>query len=173
MGGCCCCSSRGSETDRAPVHIYRQQNQEEHEPLSSAYDGSSPASAIVAVDTNLDTSTPDTYRAPPAPLPYDVSLPVPENPDLEKSDLKSKTDDQQEESLEVDEFKSCEKCVAEDKPDEEDVCPICLEEYDAENPRSLTKCEHHFHLCCILEWMERSDTCPVCDQITLIDDMYE
>ncbi|KAL5200916.1 hypothetical protein ABZP36_035270 [Zizania latifolia] len=46
------------------------QNQEEHEPLSSAYDGSSPASVIVAVDTNLDTSTPDTYRAPP----YDVFL---------------------------------------------------------------------------------------------------
>lgn len=60
--------------------VQRQQNQEEHEPLSSAYDGSSPASAIVAVDTNLDTSTSDTYRAPPAPLPYDVSLPVPENP---------------------------------------------------------------------------------------------
>lgn len=48
--------------------------------MSSAFDGSSPASAIVAVDTNLDTSTPDTYRAPPAPLPYDVSLPVTENP---------------------------------------------------------------------------------------------
>jgi hypothetical protein len=60
--------------------IQRQQNLEEHEPLSSAFDGSSPASAIVAVDTNLDTSTPDTYRAPPAPLPYDVVLAVPDNP---------------------------------------------------------------------------------------------
>uniref|UniRef100_R7W8U5 Uncharacterized protein n=1 Tax=Aegilops tauschii TaxID=37682 RepID=R7W8U5_AEGTA len=68
------------------------------------------ASAIVAVDTNLDTSTPDTYRAPPAPLPYDVSLPVTENPDLEKSDIKSKTDDQQE-SLKVDEYESCEKGI--------------------------------------------------------------
>jgi hypothetical protein len=46
-----------------------QQNLEEHETLSSAFDGSSPASAIVAVDINPDTSTPDTYRAPPAPLP--------------------------------------------------------------------------------------------------------
>lgn len=144
--------------------------------MSSAFDGSSPASAIVAVDTNLDTSTPDTYRAPPAPLPYDVSLPVTENPDscadLEKSDIKSKTDDQQE-SLKVDEYESCEKGVSEDKAEEEDVCPICLEEYDEENPRSITKCEHHFHLCCILEWMERSETCPVCDQVTLIDEMYE
>uniref|UniRef100_A0A453J507 RING-type E3 ubiquitin transferase n=1 Tax=Aegilops tauschii subsp. strangulata TaxID=200361 RepID=A0A453J507_AEGTS len=106
-------------------------NVEEHEPLSSAFDGSSPASAIVAVDTNLDTSTPDTYRAPPAPLPYDVSLPVTENPvscaDLEKSDIKSKTDDQQE-SLKVDEYESCAKGAPEDKIEEEDVCPICLEE---------------------------------------------
>uniref|UniRef100_A0A452ZRS4 RING-type E3 ubiquitin transferase n=1 Tax=Aegilops tauschii subsp. strangulata TaxID=200361 RepID=A0A452ZRS4_AEGTS len=101
-------------------------SKEEHEPLSSAFDGSSPASAIVAVDTNLDTSTPDTYRAPPAPLPYDVSLPVTENPDLEKSDIKSKTDDQQE-SLKVDEYESCEKGAPEDKIEEEDVCPICLE----------------------------------------------
>uniref|UniRef100_A0A0A9CZU4 RING-type E3 ubiquitin transferase n=1 Tax=Arundo donax TaxID=35708 RepID=A0A0A9CZU4_ARUDO len=46
-------------------------------------------------------------------------------------------------------------------------------EYDDENPRSTTKCDHHFHLCCILEWMERSDTCPVCDQITLVDEMFE
>ncbi|KAM0867540.1 hypothetical protein ACQ4PT_041926 [Festuca glaucescens] len=163
MGGCCCFSSGRSDVDRAPVHIYHQQNQEEHEPLSSAFEGSSPASAIVAVDTNLDTSTPDTYRAPPAPLPYDVSLP--ENSDLEKSDIKSKTDDQQE-SLKVDEYESCEKGVPEDKIEEEDVCPICLEEYDEENPRSITKCEHHFHLCCILEWMERSETCPVCDQVS-------
>uniref|UniRef100_A0A0E0M5F8 RING-type E3 ubiquitin transferase n=1 Tax=Oryza punctata TaxID=4537 RepID=A0A0E0M5F8_ORYPU len=116
----------------------------------------------------------------------------------------------------MDENESLQKCVSEDKPDEEDVCPICLEgsvslehriicfqfgriliklcllgwcsrmfycsyfptlacliEYDEENPRSMTKCEHHFHLCCILEWMERSETCPVCDQITMIDAMYE
>lgn len=50
--------------------------------------------------------------------------------DLEKPDTKSKTDDQQEsindqESLKVDE--SCKKGVTEDKADEEDVCPICLE----------------------------------------------
>jgi hypothetical protein len=49
---------------------------------------------------------------------------------LEKLDIKSKTDDQQEsmnnqESLKVDE--SCKKGVLEDNPDEEDVCPICLE----------------------------------------------
>uniref|UniRef100_A0A2P2INM4 RING-type E3 ubiquitin transferase n=1 Tax=Rhizophora mucronata TaxID=61149 RepID=A0A2P2INM4_RHIMU len=52
---------------------------------------------------------------------------------------------------------------------EEEVCPTCLEEYDAENPKITTKCEHHFHLACILEWKERSDTCPVCDQEMIIE----
>ncbi|KAK8476455.1 hypothetical protein V6N11_001687, partial [Hibiscus sabdariffa] len=55
------------------------------------------------------------------------------------------------------------------KGEEEDVCPTCLEEYDAENPKIITKCEHHFHLACILEWMERSDTCPVCDKEMMFD----
>lgn len=48
--------------------------------------------------------------------------------------------------------------------DDEDNCPICLEEYDKENPRVDTLCEHHYHFCCILEWMERSDNCPMCDK---------
>ncbi|KAJ3678223.1 hypothetical protein LUZ60_002026 [Juncus effusus] len=48
--------------------------------------------------------------------------------------------------------------------DEEDVCPTCLEEYTAENPKIITKCSHHFHLGCIYEWMERSDNCPICGQ---------
>ncbi|OIW05429.1 hypothetical protein TanjilG_23255 [Lupinus angustifolius] len=46
--------------------------------------------------------------------------------------------------------------------EEEDVCPTCLEEYTEENPMIVTKCSHHFHLGCIYEWMERSETCPVC-----------
>uniref|UniRef100_A0A0E0EVW3 RING-type E3 ubiquitin transferase n=1 Tax=Oryza meridionalis TaxID=40149 RepID=A0A0E0EVW3_9ORYZ len=131
-----------------------------------------PASTIVAIDKNLDTSTPDTYRAPPTPLPYDVGLVLKDNPDLEKTGIKRKIHEHKE-SLMMDDNESLQKCVSEDKPDEEDVCPICLEEYDEENPRSMTKCEHHFHLCCILEWMERSETCPVCDQITMINAMYE
>ncbi|XP_006661624.1 probable E3 ubiquitin-protein ligase RHB1A [Oryza brachyantha] len=156
MGGCCCSSTRSASVG-APVYIYHQQN---------------PATAIVAVDKNLDTSTPDTYRAPPAPLPYDVGLILADNPDLEKSGIKRKINDHQQ-PLMMDENESLKKCLSEDKPDEEDVCPICLEEYDEENPSSITKCQHHFHLCCILDWMERSETCPVCDQITSIDSMYE
>ncbi|XP_020586263.1 E3 ubiquitin-protein ligase At3g02290-like isoform X2 [Phalaenopsis equestris] len=46
--------------------------------------------------------------------------------------------------------------------EDEDVCPTCLEEYNPENPKIKTKCSHHFHLSCIYEWMERSDSCPIC-----------
>ncbi|KAL0709566.1 hypothetical protein Bca4012_016544 [Brassica carinata] len=49
--------------------------------------------------------------------------------------------------------------------DDEDVCPTCLEEYTAENPKIVTKCSHHYHLSCIYEWMERSQDCPVCGKV--------
>lgn len=57
------------------------------------------------------------------------------------------------------------------------LCPICLwmyilhwtsfaAEYTPENPKIVTKCLHHFHLGCIYEWMERSESCPVCGKVT-------
>ncbi|EXB77650.1 E3 ubiquitin-protein ligase [Morus notabilis] len=49
--------------------------------------------------------------------------------------------------------------------EDEDVCPTCLEEYTPENPKIMTKCSHHFHLACIYEWMERSESCPVCGKV--------
>uniref|UniRef100_A0A0E0D3K1 RING-type E3 ubiquitin transferase n=1 Tax=Oryza meridionalis TaxID=40149 RepID=A0A0E0D3K1_9ORYZ len=51
--------------------------------------------------------------------------------------------------------------------DFEDDCPICLEEYDYENPKMTLQCNHNFHLCCIYEWMERSQACPVCSKVML------
>ncbi|XP_042434488.1 E3 ubiquitin-protein ligase At3g02290-like isoform X2 [Zingiber officinale] len=51
--------------------------------------------------------------------------------------------------------------------DVEDSCPICLEDYTIENPRSTLQCAHQFHLCCIYEWMERSHACPFCSKIML------
>ncbi|CAI9109901.1 OLC1v1009827C4 [Oldenlandia corymbosa var. corymbosa] len=54
--------------------------------------------------------------------------------------------------------------------DDEDVCPTCLEEYTTENPKIVTKCSHHFHLGCIYEWMERSDSCPVCGKVMAFDE---
>ncbi|XP_057968379.1 E3 ubiquitin-protein ligase At3g02290-like [Malania oleifera] len=54
--------------------------------------------------------------------------------------------------------------------EDEDVCPTCLEEYSPENPKIITKCTHHFHLACIYEWMERSESCPVCGKVMVFDE---
>ncbi|XP_077222443.1 E3 ubiquitin-protein ligase At3g02290-like isoform X2 [Tasmannia lanceolata] len=54
--------------------------------------------------------------------------------------------------------------------EDEDVCPTCLEEYTSENPKIMTQCSHHFHLGCIYEWMERSDSCPVCGMVMVFEE---
>ncbi|KAK9915088.1 hypothetical protein WJX75_004590 [Coccomyxa subellipsoidea] len=46
--------------------------------------------------------------------------------------------------------------------EDEDICSTCLEGYTTENPKIWTNCQHHFHLACIYEWLERSETCPIC-----------
>lgn len=209
MGGCCCCSSKATELRAAPTYYYvYPRTSEEHVPLSSRQ-GASALSRGLLVDTNLDTSIPDTYRPPPAPIPYDVSVGRPHTPPLaqeisgNKSDATLQTtttsdsvqaaagdnhrettakcedlkdsDCKAETRLELDPIKKSEvelsKSVesVDTATDDEDVCPTCLEEYDEENPKITTKCDHHFHLACILEWMERSDTCPVCDKEMIFD----
>ncbi|CAA2946073.1 probable E3 ubiquitin- ligase RHB1A [Olea europaea subsp. europaea] len=179
---------------------------EEREPLSSHHGTISALSTGHLVDTNLHTSVLDTYRPPPAPIPYDTHVAHPHTPsqDLESSGSKSEpavettntesagetnsvsildtkvkssvTDEKAQLSIELkaseevkneDDLKKSTEPLVSSPQDEEDVCPICLEEYDVENPKLFTKCDHHFHLACILGWMERSDTCPVCDQETI------
>ncbi|KAG5563289.1 hypothetical protein RHGRI_005888 [Rhododendron griersonianum] len=215
---------------------------EEREPLSSHHGTVAALSTGLLVNTNLETSSPDTYRPPPAPLPYDVNLGRPQTPPsyqetcgnkndapvhtantgtvdetisgndiletldelLKKSDYKVEKDTELASSMEIE--VELEKSGELKKSSEPLVfvgeeCPTCLEgllegngdvsdfsshlskqilavvqklvditscffaEYDDDNPKIITKCEHHFHLACILEWMERSDTCPVCDQV--------
>ncbi|XP_021887068.1 probable E3 ubiquitin-protein ligase RHB1A [Carica papaya] len=88
--------------------------------------------------------------------------------DLKEADSKStQLDVESTKDLEAELSKLVQPVVL--STEEEDVCPTCLEEYSIENPKIVTKCEHHFHLACILEWMERSDTCPVCDQEMVFD----
>ncbi|KAI3934739.1 hypothetical protein MKW92_006153 [Papaver armeniacum] len=37
-------------------------------------------------------------------------------------------------------------------------------------PKILTQCSHHYHLVCIYEWMERSETCPVCGKVMVFNE---
>ncbi|KAK9863626.1 hypothetical protein WJX84_001548 [Apatococcus fuscideae] len=54
---------------------------------------------------------------------------------------------------------------------DDECCPTCLEAYTTENPKILTKCQHAYHLSCIYEWLERSNTCPVCGKAMSFEEM--
>ncbi|XP_030538093.1 probable E3 ubiquitin-protein ligase RHB1A [Rhodamnia argentea] len=193
MGGCCCCPR-----PEPPPFYHGPTASEQLVPLSSHHNSASTISSGLVVDTNLETTSIDTYTPPPAPLPYDVASGHPQTPlwpqestgiktnasvetpdsvpaenvggnvldkptkcgDLKLSDCKGQDyvlETENEPEIELSESVNLVISSAEE-------CPTCLEEYDANNPKIVTKCEHHFHLACILEWMERSDTCPVCDE---------
>ncbi|KAL5143778.1 putative E3 ubiquitin-protein ligase RHB1A [Glycine soja] len=154
---------------------------EERESLTSNNGTNASVNAGFLIGLNLEASMPDTFQSPPVPLPYDMVLggsastysesgretvssfeTLITREDVEESDCKAQANSALTSPRKAQLSKSNVTQVL--VTEEEDVCPICLEEYDVENPSNLTKCEHHFHLSCILEWMERSDSCPICDQ---------
>ncbi|VFQ63709.1 unnamed protein product [Cuscuta campestris] len=200
MGGCCCCCAfKEEEPNRTSQFYHYPRGSEERQPLSH-HGAALVLSTGLLVDTNLDTSSLDTYRPPPTPRPYETFAGRPRTPpgnqDARKSDATAQikntesgeeTNSGNRATLECDakavdnidltalnvvvdeleksgDLKKSNEAIVPSLVEEEDVCPTCLEEYDEENPKIITKCEHHFHLACIFEWMERSDTCPVCDQ---------
>lgn len=61
--------------------------------------------------------------------------------------------------------------MAGDDYDDEDCCPTCLDVYTEDNPRIWTRCGHHFHMQCIYEWLERKETCPMCESHVDFDGM--
>lgn len=194
MGGCCC-SSRKPQLHGTPVYYYCPSFPEEHESLTSNDGAVTALTTGFLVDLSLDMSTPDTYRPPPRPIPFDAVLGCPPQliasdsvgepgigshfngspiVDLKDCSLKGQSGiclaSARKTGIELPKSSPVRSSPSNKAEEEEaDVCPTCLEEYDTENPRIVTKCNHHFHLSCILEWMERSDTCPICDQEMVYD----
>lgn len=41
-------------------------------------------------------------------------------------------------------------------------CPICLEEFEAGERSLAIQCRHAFHYQCIVQWLARTNKCPVC-----------
>jgi hypothetical protein len=42
-------------------------------------------------------------------------------------------------------------------------CSVCMAEYEENEALAmLVACGHHFHWNCINQWLEQSDTCPLC-----------
>lgn len=135
------------------------QELEENEPLSTSHVASTAIPAGLFVDTNLDTSSPDTYRAPPAPLPYNVGLPCSQTVPGNIEDCGSKIDHNQStdslpvggatspgedlkgiecnnqsdyvhDSMKVEENEISKLNDVKSPAVEEDVCPTCLEGID-------------------------------------------
>ncbi|KAF3773437.1 E3 ubiquitin-protein ligase [Nymphaea thermarum] len=46
--------------------------------------------------------------------------------------------------------------------DKEAWCPVCLEEFGANDEVSEMPCEHRYHIDCIMKWLEKHNTCPLC-----------
>ncbi|ETV85181.1 hypothetical protein, variant 3 [Aphanomyces astaci] len=44
----------------------------------------------------------------------------------------------------------------------DEICPICLVEFEAQERLRQLPCQHHFHVACIDEWLQRNLTCPMC-----------
>nr|GEW92782.1 probable E3 ubiquitin-protein ligase RHB1A [Tanacetum cinerariifolium] len=81
MGGCCCSSNRVDWNHSSQLYHHPVVS-EEHQLLSSSNGAASTFPVGLLVDTNLDTSIPDTYRHPPAPLPYDSNVGNPQCPEV-------------------------------------------------------------------------------------------
>ncbi|CAN6461611.1 unnamed protein product [Victoria cruziana] len=191
MGGCCfSCKNAALDGGRQASQNYPHASLD-HEPFSLQH-GTSVESTDVLVDTNFGTNT-EIFPLAETPgvglmhAPHDVvntfdkaSLVQTEDAqpfedtvrgmheDLKRSDVKVLNDPLSGPPMH-------EKNSKLDGPfalviDEEDVCPICLEEYDKENPKIATNCGHHFHLSCILEWTQRSDSCAVCNQAMIFNE---
>ncbi|KAK4802455.1 hypothetical protein SAY86_000658 [Trapa natans] len=203
MGGCC--SSAKGPYLAVPYEYNHHPRTSEHQmPLPTYHGTTIVASPGLLVDANQDSSIPDTYRSPPAPVPYDAVLGYPQTlggpnkatgdrsgtasrpPNLGSSEEIATGDRTRDNSVKCDDLKlSGWKKHSDFGIENQDLeshspksmgpvitveeCPTCLEEYDAENPKIIAKCKHHFHLACILEWLERSDTCPLCDQEMVFD----
>ncbi|KAJ8620696.1 hypothetical protein MRB53_029225 [Persea americana] len=52
----------------------------------------------------------------------------------------------------------------------DDGCSICLEQFSADDPATVTNCKHEYHLQCILDWSQRSKECPICWQLLALKD---
>lgn len=192
--GCVC--SRCWTWQLIPVYSLLFRRGEEFTIPSSVRETSSSASTGLVSESSFS----DTYCSPPRPLPYDdprysrlqrdrlVSQREKSSNNFEEESqplrghgdtdikLKNREDEQSGSELEG-ESKLCYPSSLKHGAtydyysyEEEDVCPTCLEEYTSDNPRIVTQCSHHFHLGCIYEWMERSESCPVCGKMMVFDE---
>ncbi|KAF0690626.1 Aste57867_17994 [Aphanomyces stellatus] len=50
---------------------------------------------------------------------------------------------------------------------EDDDCPICLCEFEADQALLHMGCGHSFHKSCVMQWLELKMSCPICRQTSI------
>ncbi|KAE8745377.1 E3 Ubiquitin-Protein Ligase [Frankliniella occidentalis] len=57
---------------------------------------------------------------------------------------------------------------------EGDQCPVCLKNFDKGEQVKEMPCQHSFHLGCILPWLQKTNSCPLCrHELPTDDEEYE
>ena len=50
----------------------------------------------------------------------------------------------------------------------ESICSICLDDFDSEKEIIFLDCKHIYHTECILEWINKDASCPLCRSNELV-----
>ncbi|KAI9075176.1 hypothetical protein K1719_042907 [Acacia pycnantha] len=179
MGGSCCSPPKETETSDPQPSFNNPRASEQPVLLSSDRGSASASSGGPRVDANLETSTPvpsssDTMAITQTLLRAREISDDKTNASLQSANPNSVEDIASTSRAHVDR-EEMEPDSADDSEnelqnvEENDGCPICLEGYNAVNPKERTQCGHHFHFACILDWKERRNNCPVCDRDMVFD----
>lgn len=60
-----------------------------------------------------------------------------------------------------------------DMSHQNDLCPICIEEFVQDELLQLLPCQHYFHWDCIGEWLMKNGSCPTCRKHVITGDVQE
>ncbi|EZA49733.1 hypothetical protein DMN91_007710 [Ooceraea biroi] len=53
-------------------------------------------------------------------------------------------------------------------------CPVCLKEFEVDDKAKLMPCQHVFHQECIIPWLQKTNSCPLCRyELPTDDEDYE
>jgi len=59
-------------------------------------------------------------------------------------------------------IENLEKIVINNDDDDEVECPICLKKFEAGEECNKLPCKHLFHVTCLMPWLEKTSSCPLC-----------
>ena len=53
--------------------------------------------------------------------------------------------------------------------DDHESCSICRNNLKKNDLVCMTKCNHYFHCSCLVTWLNRNDSCPICRSKNILD----